>query len=101
MQVKFESTFHFLLHCPIFNDKRYTLPNTLNNIDCKILESTESYLTQTLLFGSTLFDTEINRRVLNTTIGYILSTSRFNEPFFKQKNLLFHMEFFNSFEGFP
>ena len=46
-----ESTSHFLLHCPAFHDKRHTLLNTLNNIDCKILESTDSYLTQTLLFG--------------------------------------------------
>ena len=26
-----ESTYHFLLHCPIFHDKRHTLRSTLNN----------------------------------------------------------------------
>ena len=40
-----ESTSHFLLHCPIFHDKRHTLLNTLNDIGCKILESTDSHLT--------------------------------------------------------
>ena len=40
-----ESTSHFLLHCPIFNDKRHTFLSTLNNIDCEILEPTDSYLT--------------------------------------------------------
>ena len=35
-----ESTSHFLLHCPIFNDERYTLLSTLNNIDCKLFELT-------------------------------------------------------------
>ena len=43
-----ESTSHFLLHCPTFNDERYTLLSTLNNIDCKLLELTKSTLSQTL-----------------------------------------------------
>ena len=33
-----DSTSHFLLHCPSFNDERYTLLSTLNKIDCKLLE---------------------------------------------------------------
>ena len=52
------------------------------NIDSKILESNDSYLTQTLLFGSTSFDSETNTLVLNATIDYILSTERFEEPLF-------------------
>ena len=79
-----ESTSHFLLHCPIFHDKRHTLLSTLNNIDSKILESDDSYLTQTLLFGSISFDSETNKLVLNATIDYILSTERFEEPLFKK-----------------
>ena len=38
--------------------------STLNNIDPKILESNNSYLTQTCLFGSTSFDSETNTLVL-------------------------------------
>ena len=67
-----ESTSHFLLHCPIFHDKRHSLLSTLNNIDCKILES----------FGCTSFDSETNTLVLNATIDYIFSTERFEEPLF-------------------
>ena len=37
-----ESTPHFLLHCPSFNDERSTLLSTLNNTDCKLLELTKS-----------------------------------------------------------
>ena len=69
-----ELTSHFLLHCPIFNHTRYTLLSTLNNMD--------SYLTQTLLYGCTSFDSETNTFVLNVTIDYILSTERFEEPLF-------------------
>ena len=74
-----ESTSHFLLHCPSFNDERYTLFSTLNKIDCKLLELTKSSLSQTLLYGKTLFDKEKNTLILNATIEYILSTERFEE----------------------
>ena len=75
-----EPTSHFLLHCPTFNDERYTLLNTLNNVDCKLLELTKPSLLPTLLYGNTLFDEEKNTRILNATIEYILSTERFEEP---------------------
>ena len=77
-----ESTSHFLLHCPTFNDERYTLMSTLNNIDCTLLELTKSFLSQTLLYGNTLFEkkNKKNTRILNATIEYILSTKRFEEP---------------------
>ena len=77
-----ESTSHFLLQCLIFHDNRHTLLSTLNNIDSKILASNDSYLTQTLLFVFTLFDSETNTLVLNATIDYILSTDRFEQPLF-------------------
>ena len=55
-----ESTSHFLLHCTTFDDEQYTLLSTLNNIDCTQLELTKSSLSQTLLYGNTLFDKEKN-----------------------------------------
>ena len=75
-----ESTSHFLLHCPTFNDEPYTLRRTLNNIDPTLLELTKSFLSQTLLYGNTLFDKEKNTRILNATIEYILSIERLEEP---------------------
>ena len=90
-----ELTSHFLLHCPIFHGKRHTLQSTLNNIDCKILEPTDSYLTQTLLFGCTSFDSETNTLVLNATIDYIFSAQRFKEPLFQEKSLFFKCNFQN------
>ena len=76
-----ESTSHFLLHCPTFNDERYTPLSTLNNIDYKLLELTKSSLLQTLLYGNTLFNKEKKTRILNATIEYISSSERFEEPF--------------------
>ena len=51
-----KSTSHFFLHCPLFDDKRITLLSTLSKIDCKLLETNDSSLTATLLFGNLLFD---------------------------------------------
>ena len=83
--------FCFAKHaCP---HNRHTLLSTLNNIDCKILESTDSFLRQTLLFGSTTFDPETNTLILNATIEYILSTEGFEEPLYLKKNLVFLIQF--------
>ena len=65
-------------------------------MDSKILESTDSYLTHFLLFGSTSFDSQTNTLVLNVTIDYILSTERFEEHLLC-KNLLIRMQLFNPF----
>ena len=75
-----ESTSHFLLHCPTFNDERFTLLSTLNNIDCTLLELTKFSLSETLLNGNKLFDKEKKTCILNATIEYILSTERFEKP---------------------
>ena len=64
----------------MLNDERYTLLSTLNEMYCKLLELTNSPLSQTLLYGNTLFDKEKGTLILNTTIEYVLSTERFKEP---------------------
>ena len=40
-----ESTAHFLLHCAIHNNDRSSLLSAIRNIDCKLLEITDSSLT--------------------------------------------------------
>ena len=51
-----ESMSHFFLHCPLFDDQRITLLSTLNKIHCKLIETNESSLTESLLFGNSFFD---------------------------------------------
>ena len=51
-----ESTSHFFLHCPLFDDTRITLLSTLSRIDCKPIATNEPSLTETLLFGNSLCD---------------------------------------------
>ena len=94
----FESSYHVLLYCLycfIFSDKMHTLMSTLNNIDCKILESTDSCLTQTFSYCCTSCYKETKTLVFNATINYILSTERFKELLFQKKSLFFNMQCFN------
>ena len=77
-----ESTEHFLLHCPQFVNERRTLLSTIGNINYKLLENTDSVLTQTLLFDNTSFDITDNTKILNATTNFILLTKRFEEHLF-------------------
>ena len=61
------------------------LLSSLDNTDCKILEFTNSYLTQTLSYGCSLFDIETNTIDLNKTIDHISFTETFQEPLFWKK----------------
>ena len=47
-----ESTTQYVLNCLIYNDERLTLLNTIKNIDCRLLDVTETILIKTLLFGN-------------------------------------------------
>ena len=67
---------HFLL----FYDKRIILLSTLSKTDCKLIETNGSSLTETLLFGNSLFD--LKKKHPYPSIDYILSTERFKELLF-------------------
>ena len=74
-----ESTSHYLLHCPLFDDERKTLLSSTNSINNKFLEQNYSTLTQTLTFGDLAYSVETNTLILNATIQYVLSSKRFDE----------------------
>ena len=78
-----ESTVHYLLHCPTYITERRSVLSTIENIDNNLLDLCEPVLIKTLLFGSNSFDANANTNVLNATIEYVLSTKRFEEPFFQ------------------
>ena len=79
-----KSTSRFFPHCPVFDDKRITLLSTLKKIDSKLIETNESSLIETLLFGNSLFDLTKNSLILNGSIDYILSIKRFEEALIQQ-----------------
>ena len=77
-----ESASHYLLHCPIYSNDRSSLLSAIRNIYCKLLEITNPFLTQMLLYGNPSFDIITNWFILNATTDFILLTKRFEEVFF-------------------
>ena len=73
-----ESVIHFVLHCPLYSNKRCTLLNSLTKIDHKY---NDSFLTQTLLFGNSLFTTNDSTKIISLTIDFVLSTEKFFSSF--------------------
>ena len=75
---------------------RSSLLSTVRNIDCKLLEISDSSLTQTLLHGNPSFDVITNSLILNATIDFILSSKRLEEALFKETiNVFSHLLFNN------
>ena len=62
-----ESTSHLLLHCLIYNNYRFSLLHTIRNIDCILLENTDSFLTKTLLYGNWSLGIITSSLILNAT----------------------------------
>ena len=61
-----ESTQHFLLHYPFFNDQRKKLFYSFDDIKPSILEFQKDFLTNIiLLFGSGKFEETINKNMHN------------------------------------
>ena len=81
--IEVESTSHFLLHCPIYNnDRSSSLLSTIENIDCKLSENTDCSLTQTLQYGNPSLDIITNSLLVNAAIDFVLSTKRFEKTLF-------------------
>ena len=66
----------------MYTDERHTLLSTIKNIDCRLLDVTETFFIKTLLFGNYSVDAHTNTQILNATIKYILPTKRFVESLF-------------------
>ena len=77
-----ETTIHFFLHCANFNIQRQTLFDKIATIDANILTENEDSIVNTLLFGKPNCESSFNKAMLNASIGYILSTERFNNSLF-------------------
>ena len=55
--------------------------DSLSNIDVTLTTMNDDKLKTILLYGSTLFSTEVNSEIIKVLVKFILSTERFNENF--------------------
>ena len=77
-----QSINQFFLHCPEYCEARQTPFHNIQSIDKMLLSQNKSSLTHLLLYGDPKRNSNVNVFVLNSTIEFILSSGRFNEPLF-------------------
>ena len=78
-----ESTTHFLLNCPFYNNQRIALFVSIRDIDVTISNLSEDNLVNTLLYGNNeLYSSETNTLILNCIICYLKSSERFEGKLF-------------------
>ena len=77
-----QSINQFFLHCPEYCEVRQTPFHNIQSIDKMLLSQNKSSLTHLLLYGDPKRNSNVNVFVLNSTIEFILSSGRFNEPLF-------------------
>ena len=77
-QTGIENNEHFLLHCPRHSSHRRDLLDRISNVvdaDPTNLSSTD--LCNLLLYGNSCFSVDTNHHIIESTISFIKSTSRF------------------------
>ena len=77
-----ESTSHYILRSPMYNNERVCLLSTVKNTDHRLLDLMETILIKTFLLGNCSLDAHANTKIFNATTEYILTTMRFGEPMF-------------------
>ena len=73
MAKTFETTVHYLFHCPIFSDERSIFFNNIRSIDENVLSGIDPKISDMLLFGISSFnDTEtwLNDHECKTNSNY-------------------------------
>ena len=72
--IKHETTLHFFLHCRNFLNIRRKLFDKIKLLDETLLQLNNESLLTTLLFGSKIYNEQVNVQILNPSIDYIIQT---------------------------
>ena len=82
--IEVKTTLHYLLHCHKLSllHKRKTLLDNIKFSLPNILEQSDSFINNILLFGDTSLGNSSNTIILIATVNYITSTKRFDDSIF-------------------
>ena len=75
-----DTTCHCLLHCLNISNERFTLLNIASTIIRNSLHSCDATIVKLLLYGDESFDLVTNTLKINASVGFILSSKRFDRP---------------------
>ena len=77
-----ESTAHFFLHCRNYCEIRTKLFNDIKLIDENLFKLSEKQLADVLLYGFPKLDQYQNRKILESSMEYIIESKRFDRSLF-------------------
>ena len=80
--IEIETTAHYLLHCPYYLPERKNLLDNIKSVFPNILEQSDSFINNVLVFGDTSLDDSSNKSILNVTINYRPSTKNCDDSIF-------------------
>ena len=72
-----ETTLHVFLHCHNFLNIRRKLFDKIKLLDETLLQLNDESLLTVLLFGSKIYNEQVNVQILNASIDYIINSDRF------------------------
>ena len=78
--MEIESVSHFFLRCLNYNNLHIELMNELMIIDPNLLQYNDIYLTETLLYGDKNLSHEMNSKIIDLSISFIIKSGRFDGP---------------------
>ena len=79
-----QTTEHYMLQCPNHSAYRFTLYDSLHNMNLMLLPFNVSTLSKILLFEDLVFNVDDNQGILRAVITFILSTRRFDGSLFDE-----------------
>ena len=75
-----ETTFHFLLHCHLFQVETTTLLNDIKETDERIVTDNASILDQILLYRNENYNHDTNKKILLSTIKFCIDNKIIHVP---------------------
>ena len=77
-----EATLHFLLCCRLYSAIRRELLDDISAVDSSLTNYPDEKLLNILLYGLEYFSVKTNRSILKSTIKFLKSFERFDDPLF-------------------
>ena len=77
-----ETTNHFILHCPYYENERHILLASIRGIKSSILDQNDNNIVKTLLYRLDSLNKTHNTSILNATMKFLISSNRFEEQLY-------------------
>ena len=77
-----ETTIHFILHCPYYENEHHILLPSIRSIKSSILDQNDNNIVKALLYRLDSPSETQNASILNATMEFLISSNRFEEQLY-------------------